>query len=663
MKKAVLLVFLLACPELQAMAAPLSESADTGTKVFSAGEVIVTGKKHHANEKVTSADMEKLDKKTITQAVNLLPGVSISNVGGRNEGMIYVRGFDMRQVPLYLDGIPQYVPYDGYVDPNRFLTFDLSEITVSKSYASVLYGPNTLGGAINIVTRKPEEPFEASLRTGIVTGMDALSSQFGSLKFGSNLGKWYIQGTLSSVDTDFLPLADSFKATSTEDGGKRDNSQSKDISGGIKVGYTPNATDEYTFAFNGITSNKGVPVYTGSNPDPKVRRFWKYTDWDKASFYYIGKTSLGSKTYLKTKAYYDLYYNVLDSYDDATYTTQKKKSSFTSVYDDKIAGAYSELGTELGRNNTVKIALNEKHDMHREYNVGSKAKNYEDNTFSIAAEDSWAASRNLTVIAGVRQDFHNTAKAEDLIGDVISSFPLENNQVINYQLTLAGKLSENQELTAYVSRTTRFPTLKDRYSYKFGMAQPNPYLAPEKSWNYGLDYILKPSDELKVIASLFQSSITDVIQQVTLTPSSTYQLQNTGKATFTGCEISADWQPVSWLKGFAGYSYVQRENKSNPNLYFTDVPKHKVNAWLQFFTGKNTWIIAETEFDSKRYSTSDGLYSAGGYTICNLRASAALSKSVSAQIAVENLFDRNYTVTEGYPEPGRQVVFALNSSF
>jgi iron complex outermembrane recepter protein len=669
MKKAVLLVLLLACPEIQAMAAVQPDTPDTGKKVFTAGEILVKGKKHHANEKVTSADMDKLDKKTITQAANLLPGVNISNVGARNEGMIYVRGFDMRQVPLYLDGIPQYVPYDGYVDPNRFLTFDLSEITVSKSYASVLYGPNTLGGAINIVTRKPEKPFEGSLKGGIVTGRDALSSQFGSLKFGSNLGKWYIQGTLSCVDTDFWPLPDSFVPVATENGGKRDNSRSKDISGGIKIGYTPNATDEYTFAYNGITSGKGVPVYTGSNPSTSPR-YWKFTDWDKASFYYIGKTALGSKTYLKTKAYFDCYYNVLDSYDDATYTTQKKKYAFTSIYDDKIAGASAELGTELAKNNTLKLALIEKHDMHNEHNVGSPIKGDEDNTLSIAAEDSWLVSKNLTVITGVREDFHKTIKAEDYTyADVkrtiingLTSFPLENNQATNYQLSLVEKISDSQTLTGYLSRTTRFPTLKDRYSYKFGTAQPNPYLAPEQSWNYGLDYALKPIEKIKVIASVFQSRITDVIQQVTLSPS-TYQLQNTGKATFTGFEISADWQPASWLKGFAGYSFIERKNRSNPNLCFTDVPNHKLNAYLQFSTSRNTWIIAETEFDSKRYSTSDGKYTAGGYTIYNLRVNAALSKSISAQISVENLFDRNYAVAEGYPEPGRQVVCALNSSF
>ena len=31
----------------------------------------------------------------------------------RNEKTLTVRGFDSRQVPLFIDGIPVYVPYDG----------------------------------------------------------------------------------------------------------------------------------------------------------------------------------------------------------------------------------------------------------------------------------------------------------------------------------------------------------------------------------------------------------------------------------------------------------------------------------------------------------------------------------------------------------------------
>jgi len=630
--------------------------------VFAAGEITVTGEKDSAKEKVSADDMDKLDKKNIAQAVNVLPGINLGNAGARNEGMIYVRGFDMRQVPLYVDGIPLYVPYDGYIDPNRFTTFDLSEIRVSKGFSSVLFGPNTLGGAINMVSRKPEAAFEGTLKEGITFGSDKIASTVSSLNLGSNQGTWYVQSALSLLDSKFVPLSGSFVPTANENAGERDNSAARDLKGSVKFGYTPNSTDEYSITAIGQHSNKGVPVYTGSNPSSAVR-YWKYTDWDKSSLYFIGKEALSSTSYLKTRAYYDNYYNIIDSYDNATYTTQTSKKAFTSVYDDKTFGGSVEYGTELISHNTLKLALHDKYDMHREYNVGQTPKDFEDNTLSLAVEDTWAAANDLNVIVGVRQDFRNTVKAEDLQNNKISSFNLEDNSAANYQLAVVDHLDSYQDVTAYIARTTRFPTLKDRYSYKLGNALPNPGLKPEHSLNYGLDYTTKPYEQLKMQASVYQSKLVDVIQQVNniayVNNIWVYQEQNTGKATFNGFECAVDWKAASWLKAFGGYSYIDRKNDSDPTLYFTDVPQHKISGYFQLTLNKSSWAMLETEYNSKRYSTSDGKYTAGGYGLINLRASTTLVNAFTVQASVENLFDRNYAVSEGYPEPGRQYVLSL----
>ena len=50
-----------------------------------------------------------------TKAIDLMPGVEITEtVGKRNESVFNIRGFTSQgRVPLYQDGIPIYVPYDG----------------------------------------------------------------------------------------------------------------------------------------------------------------------------------------------------------------------------------------------------------------------------------------------------------------------------------------------------------------------------------------------------------------------------------------------------------------------------------------------------------------------------------------------------------------------
>lgn len=665
MKKRVLFACLFALVSRVAMGETSdSESAVAGSNVFTAGEITVTGMKEQARETVTSGEMELLDKKDLGAAANLLPGINIGNVGARNEGMIYVRGFDMRQVPLYLDGIPLYVPYDGYIDPNRFTTFDLSEITVSKGYTSVLYGPNTLGGAINMVSRKPEKEIEGSFRGGMTFGEEGRSSEFGSLNIGSNQGAWYVKGNLSILDRDFRTLSNAFEPMKNENGGKRDNSDTRDFKGSLKIGYTPNESDEYSISFISQQSEKGVPVYTGLNPSGTVR-FWRYSDWDKSSIYFIGNKALGKTSYLKARAYYDNYYNVLKSYDDATYTTQNTKKAFTSRYDDKTFGGSIEFGTDIADGHTLKLAVHEKYDMHNEIgNIGEDSSEFSDNTFSLAGEHTWKASEIVSVTAGIRQDFRSSISADDpdldAIADQFSSL-LKDNSATNMQLAVVGRPDDRQEVTAYVARTTRFPTLKDRYSFRMGQAIPNPDLEQEQSWNYGLDYALRPFECLNLQASVYQSRLSDVIQRVDNVSGTQYQFRNTGEATFSGFECSVDWQPSAWFRAFAGYSYIDKKNESDPLLRFTDVPRHKYGGYFQFLIDRNTWMLVETEYNTKRYSTSDGKYSASPYGLVHLRANVPLFESFALQASVENLFDRNYEVAEGYPEPGRE--FALSASW
>ena len=88
--------------------------------IFTLGEVVVTGEKNKTISNSLSAQtLQDFAKNDVSKALNMLPGVSLSAVGPRNEAMVYVRGFDLRQVPLLIDGIPVYVPYDGYVDLAR----------------------------------------------------------------------------------------------------------------------------------------------------------------------------------------------------------------------------------------------------------------------------------------------------------------------------------------------------------------------------------------------------------------------------------------------------------------------------------------------------------------------------------------------------------------
>ena len=231
---------------------------------YQLGEVYVTGtaseSKGQAAESISQEQIRQQNKNSVGSALKLVPGVSRGIGGARNEEKVTVRGFDLRQVPVYMDGIPVYVPYDGYLDLGRFTTFDLAKIDVEKGFSSMVYGANTLGGAINLVSRRPVEKFEGEVGSGAdFTDKGEMQGYRVYSNLGSNQGSWYTQVGLSYLDQDYYRLPNSFEPTAAEDGGRRNNSYNSDGKLNLKVGYTPNATDEYSLNYINQRGEKGSP--------------------------------------------------------------------------------------------------------------------------------------------------------------------------------------------------------------------------------------------------------------------------------------------------------------------------------------------------------------------------------------------------------------------
>ncbi len=89
--------------------------------------ISVWGSPVAANQDSVNQDTIKmLNKQNVAEALNIIPGVSLQKSGRRNEVQVKVRGFDSKQVPLFFDGIPIYIPYDGNLDLGRFLASDLA---------------------------------------------------------------------------------------------------------------------------------------------------------------------------------------------------------------------------------------------------------------------------------------------------------------------------------------------------------------------------------------------------------------------------------------------------------------------------------------------------------------------------------------------------------
>jgi len=615
---------------------------------------------------LVAADLQANDRPALAGALSLAPGVSFTRIGQRNETAVYVRGFDMRQVPLFVDGIPIYTPYDGYVDLERFTTFDVAELRVSKGFASVLYGPNALGGAINIVSRRPSGRLEGQAAATYGTG-DAGGAY---LNAGSRIDAFYLQGGVSYLDADTFPLAGDYRATGNQPAGDRLNAYKQDAKFSVKLGWTPRAGDEYAVSYVGQRGEKGNPPYAGTDPRVKAR-YWQWPYWDKDSVYFVSNTRLGSSHYLRGRAFYDTYDNALYAYDDASYATQVKPSSFRSLYHDHTVGASMEWGATLGRHG-VRAAGHLKSDAHQDHNLGEPVKNFEGRILSFGVEDTLTVGSKVSLVGGMSGDWQATTRAQDCqksqVIDLLANCQANGTSCgdangVNPQVGLFYAVPTGL-VRFTVARKTRMPSLKDRYSYKFGTAVPNPDLKAEHNLTFETGYQGTLGGRTSFQASVFYSRIDDMIQRFYIQPNVS-QNRNVGEASNAGFELDARTWLVARLDLGANYTFLERKNISDPATPLIDAPRHKgrvavtgtITSWMR--------VIAGLDFEAGRRTQNEaGTYlDVPSFATAGLKGSWTILGKVNAELALLNAFDEHYWVADGYPEAGRTVLASLRWTF
>jgi iron complex outermembrane receptor protein len=654
---------------------------------------------------ITNEAMWTYNKQSLDQAVSIVPGVTMHNTGGsRNERDIYVRGFDRFRVPLYMDGVRVYLPADNRLDFNRFLTPDLAEIQIQKGYVSVLNGPGGIGGAINLVSRKPTKEVELEGRAGLVTNGDVSDmNQWSSYAYGGTRQKGYyaqVSGTI--VDQDHFNLSDDFTPANLvmEDGDDRDHSEFRDWRVNVKAGITPNATDEYNINYTTQSGEKSAPLHV-EGQRVQGPRYWTWPYWDIQSLSFLSKTQVGSASYVKTNAYYNTFKNLLRSFTDPSYTVQSRNSQdFNSYYDDYAFGGFVEAGTTLIPMNTLKGAIHYRRDSHSERSdvapdavppVTSVHEPWQESivdTWSFALENTFHATRDFDIVTGVSYEMDEVLKAEEFTNGAPVTNPEPETDAWNWQAAAIYRYSVTGKVHADVSSRTRFPTLFDRYSTRFDTRLANPYLQPERATNYEIGFSDTFGRTLQVSAAAFYSDLEDSIQNVFVAASGGSSVLgiNADGETY-GFEVSADWDIMPGLRLGGNYTYLEREldfagaaarlpattpaeiarRNAAAAADVEGTPRHEAFIYLAWQATDKLTLTPSLELASDRSSLITSADSTllnatpfpnyariGSYALLNFQAEYQVNENFSAAIGATNLLDENYQLSQGFPEAGRQ---------
>jgi iron complex outermembrane receptor protein len=680
-----------------ALAAEQTDNVPDGS--FTLGQIVVTAPATDGiaigGSTLSSEAIFTFSRNSLDDAVTLMPGVSASNSGGsRNERLIFVRGFDRFQVPLSIDGIRVYLPADNRLDFGRFLTPDIAEIQVAKGYASVLDGPGGMGGAINLVTRKPTKELEVEARATLDLDRDADYAGYTVFGLvGTKQDQWYAQASFARTVRNHWDLPGDFVATTVnENGGERDFSRAEDWRINAKLGFTPNATDEYSFSYTRQEGSKNAPLHVSDTSNASLRN-WSWPYWNIESFYFLSTTALGDRATLKTRAFHSSYDNLLSSWDNRNQNSQALPRAFNSPYADTAYGGSAELAVDLVPADRLTLAFHYRHDKHTETqtsrpdlvtSVPEPLQVSAERNFSIAAENRLTLSQGIGLTIGASYDWRELDRAEEFgvpLGATGASrlfqFPLRNAQGWNGQGRIDWTPAEGTEAHVSVSSRVRFPTLFERFSSQFGTAEPNPDLKPERATNFEIGGS-QSFGAVKASAALFYSHLTDALVSVR-TPANLNRRENLGSADYYGGEITLDATLGSTFNAGANYSYIHRKFDvgTAPTgglirpFQLTDVPAHKGFVWLNWHPLAGLEIVPSIELASDRMTvtpaTANGLapvyYKTGSYTLANLRAEYALTPNFSIGAGVRNAFDELYQLTDGFPEPGRSFFLSARARY
>jgi vitamin B12 transporter len=169
---------------------------------------------------IDAADLELHQDRLVIDALERVPGVSVRRDGDRlgSRPSIFIRGADSDQTLVLVDGVRLQDPSA----PNREAFLDhlgveeIERIEVLSGPQSVLYGSDSLGGVINIITKKGEGPPNGRIRFegGTFATLDTAASLRGGgegFHYGVSVGLTESDGFSSSSTGD--PDDDGYERT------------------------------------------------------------------------------------------------------------------------------------------------------------------------------------------------------------------------------------------------------------------------------------------------------------------------------------------------------------------------------------------------------------------------------------------------------------------
>jgi len=479
---------------------------------------------------------------TMEQVLRSMPLIQIRS-NSRGEMQPSLRGSEDRQIAVLMDGVPLTLGWDHRTDMSIIPLTAARRITLVRGLSSVLYGPNTLGGVVEVDVARARRRIGSVVPISVGLALDGTGGTNVSLTGGHLIddsdSQWVFRGGVGFQDRSGVPVAEGveddpdLRPQFLSADALRLNSDSRRLDGFFTARYR---ADEGVW---GSVSTSGYDVERGVPPEAHqdAPRLWRYPEQRRLIAAMSGgtgqrQTGAGVGD-IEASIGVDVGSTLIEQFADEQFqTVNETEDSEDRVVTTRILGEHT-----LGERADVKASATYadiSHDEILTQGSASVANSYRQRLWSVGLEAGWrVGDGGLTTFSlGGALDGADTPES----GDKPALDPITDYGV---RFGASSLVADGVLLHGSLSRRSRFPSLRELYSGALGRFIANPDLRSETLLGTEVGFTSSGrAGEIQLVG--FHHRLTDGIVRTSVTGSdgiSRFQRVNQDQIRSTGLEL------------------------------------------------------------------------------------------------------------------------------
>ena len=591
----------------------------------------------------------------------------------RGEMEISVRGSDSRQAAVLMDGVPITLGWDHRTDPSLIPITGSERLVIIRGLGSLLNGPNSLGGSIEISHDAFGQPAAGQLWAG--AEVDQHGASVATLGYGRRLaevgsGALSMRAGIASRQRDGLSLAHGVIDTTAEDG-LRTGTDLSQLDGFASLRWNTVSGRSLGFMISGFDASRGVP------PEEHIAapRLWRFPYNRRTIAMASASTGLITTPFgmgslevgaglnsgtLKIESYADRSYSTVSAEELGDERTLTTRALLTHTLGGAMLRA-SYVGADVRYVETLPPAA---------------AADYRQLLRSTAVEVEAPLGDRTQAVGGLVIDRTSTPETG---GRTPAQQPMNH---AGWRLGVSHDVSARVKLHAGASQRSRFPSLRELYSGALNRFRPNPELKPETllgvEGGVTIRGALASAMPWTLQAIGFRHRLDDAVVRITLSNPTRFMRVNRDRMESHGVEllggivlgtepdravtVNGDLalQRIKLYDQTAGG--LQRHAENNPeNRGRLEVGVPLPAGWRAFATARQTGRQYCLNADTQREDVLAGRSTADlavqrEFTV----AQRGLFRRLRTLLALDNLGDVAVYDQCGLPQPGRTLRLTMS---